>query len=511
MSSHAKTKGNHTKQHGPSTQASAKQQQHHATQTPSSLGTSAGQKHKRNEGNSTEQDATSSEQPGDDAAAKKPEPYTGQKVYAIKKNTFEDPNGSLSRLKCAVELVIHLLSGAYNRTEVLELPTAQCVANIEQVYAGSTLLRSLIDDILPRAPVKSSQVQQKLREVRIACTGKSRSMIARNISLIPDDHIIFAFGLLKEFGLFVWKPDILGGSPTSTYNFVHETAFLKIFGQLILTRSLDHMGVLPKYANNSALQQRFYQNYLFVTCKNQAKREAKGKEKLRDKRLEVQQTRGWSIRIQSIMSELACHSDDEDNTTKDSFLIHKMPRCSSKGTTWMRSTDEFITFCQSHCFSIPHVENSQNHSHPPKGYPKVALDWHDPIFFNSLLAHIRAKYINAPIALPLEERLDEPGWQKMKDDEFMVKYGNEVRSYGAGGWDAPEDEEGGKGFDANPESDMEGEYEDGGDLGDNDFEMGSTDTTSEGKDVEPMEQDEGEPTDDDARDAADAAAAAADL
>lgn len=167
-----------------------------------------------------------------------------------------------------------------------------------QSYAGSTLLRSLIDDILPRAPVKSSQVQQKLREVRIACTGKSRSTIARNISLIPDDRIIFAFGLLKEFGLFVWKPDILGGSPTSTYNFVHETAFLKIFGQLILTRGLEfvlflfplpetdlcssHMGVLPKYANNSALQRRFYQNYLFVTCKNQAKREAKGKGKVKE-------------------------------------------------------------------------------------------------------------------------------------------------------------------------------------------------------------------------------------
>jgi hypothetical protein len=172
MSSHAKTKGNHTKQHHPSTRASAKQQQHHSTQTPSSSGTSAGQKRKRNEGNSTEQDATSSEQPGDDAAdantltstnkrqrtggsftpAKKPEPYTGQKVYAIKKNTFEDPDGSLSRLKvrftvasvffnhmanltshqCAVELVIRLLSGAYNGTEVLELPTAQRVANIEQ-------------------------------------------------------------------------------------------------------------------------------------------------------------------------------------------------------------------------------------------------------------------------------------------------------------------------------------------------------------------------------------------
>jgi hypothetical protein len=231
------------------------------------------------------------------------------------------------------------------------------------------------------------------------------------------------------------------------------------------------------------------------------------------------------------MSEPACHSDDEDNSTKDSFLIHKMPRRSSKGTKWMRSTDDFITFCQSVTASrsrmrkIPRIVPTPQKDSVLLGLPspKVALDWHDPIFFNSLPAHIRAKYINAPIALPLEERLDEPGWQKMKDDEFMVKYGNEVRSLyefpteeeikamEQGGWDAPEDEEGGKGFDANPESDMEGEYKDGGDLGDNDFEMGSTDTTSEGEDVEPMEQDEGEPMDDDARDAADAAAAAADL
>lgn len=58
----------------------------------------------------------------------------------------------------------------------------------------------------------------------------------------------------------------------------------------------------------------------------------------------------------------------------------------------------------------------------------MALDWWDPREFNKLPAAIRKLYANSPIALPLEERMEDPDWKDMKTGEFMARYGYAVKA-----------------------------------------------------------------------------------
>ena len=116
-----------------------------------------------------------------------------------------------------------------------------------------------------------------------------------------------------------------------------------------------------------------------------------------------------------------------------------MPRRSEKATNFISEldqfTEEFILLTKRHNGykrfpREPHPTGkpSQLEALPS---PQVALDWHDPDQFNRLPAYIRAKYIDSPIALPLEQVMSgDEDWQSavLSNEAFMAKYGNDVRA-----------------------------------------------------------------------------------
>ena len=78
---------------------------------------------------------------------------------------------------------------------------------------------------------------------------------------------------------------------------------------------------------------------------------------------------------------------------------------------------------------VPHPQ--QQESRISARLPRsCALDWFDPEYFNDMDIEFRALYVDAPIALPLREYcgIPAPDWKNMPDDNFMEKYGNEVRA-----------------------------------------------------------------------------------
>lgn len=62
-------------------------------------------------------------------------------------------------------------------------------------------------------------------------------------------------------------------------------------------------------------------------------------------------------------------------------------------------------------------------------FPKhVPLNYFDPDYFNSLPVNLRSRYRKSGIALPLSRHWDKTDFQTMPDDEFMEKYGHEVKA-----------------------------------------------------------------------------------
>lgn len=151
--------------------------------------------------------------------------------------------------------------------------------------------------------------------------------------------------------------------------------------------------------------------------------------------------RAMPLRMQHLISENACHSDDEDapDSVPDDLYILDMPRRNIQATAFIRDLDQFIDTtvklsARKNIYKrikrVPHpLTKSTSFEALPS--PKVALDWHDPTAFNELPAHIRARYIKSPIALPLDtDMAGSNDWKKlsMTDEEFMTKYGNKVRA-----------------------------------------------------------------------------------
>lgn len=150
-------------------------------------------------------------------------------------------------------------------------------------------------------------------------------------------------------------------------------------------------------------------------------------------RKNYQSIQEWPKRTLKLMNEPVCHSDDEE-ADDGTFYRLLMPARSIKATKFFRTMDHLgldsdLSIRQTNAYKKISRSDHPDNKHSEAGLPSsdIALDWHDPEYFNQLPAHIRARYFNSPIALPLDERVDETGWAKLEDREFMEKYGNEVR------------------------------------------------------------------------------------
>jgi hypothetical protein len=231
------------------------------------------------------------------------------------------------------------------------------------------------------------------------------------------------------------------------------------------------MQVSFQHLENTHLLDKLYHNYVFSYWRNLMKREAKDAgvvEKLftrnkvykrRDNvslfvcwlrdvmklfiqrcklRMEHQILRAWPVRVQRLISENACHSDDEDAPNGNFYSLYMTQR-SEKADTFIKDLDHFIAASNSYSRRRNAYKRVDRTPHPDSHVsqleclpsPKVALDWHSPDHFNNLPVHIRARYRKSPIALPLEKDMTtSDDWKdlQMSDEQFMKKYGDEVRA-----------------------------------------------------------------------------------
>jgi hypothetical protein len=83
------------------------------------------------------------------------------------------------------------------------------------------------------------------------------------------------FATVRSFGLPDWRPDLLGGTPTSLYNGALENIALWTFEQAATSFAYAHLSPNMRYIHDTSLIQKLYKNFLWSYMKGLALKEQK--------------------------------------------------------------------------------------------------------------------------------------------------------------------------------------------------------------------------------------------
>ncbi|KAJ3737824.1 hypothetical protein DFJ43DRAFT_1035455 [Lentinula guzmanii] len=396
----------------------------------------------------------STQQQPPDGSQSSPRGKRGTAIYRVgRKDLKEDPNRGAERLRDGIVIHLRAFMGALKAAMVPDPPTPAEIAAFEQNRSLGDDPHAMLKQSLTMVNTFSTDVLNKLRTLRHECKIAG-SDTASKIAQIPDDKIKMMFACMQEVGLNRFCPDVFG-TPTSYFNLVHEGLALVTFTQVFLLGGYRFLGITKDYVNNTLLIQKLYRSFIFGRMRDLMRKEAKKKGSVQEdlkytkaykerqkkcqERTKYHTLRGWHTRIKPLFEQPRCHSDHEDGPD-GSYYALTMPLRSSKVTRLCYETDNYRDECKkyearnrSQFRKLPRVPHPQGKETNFVGLPNptIPLDWFEPGEFNKLPMHIRAKYKDSPVVLPLEEKMQGPrqdDWKTMGPKAFMKKYGKEVRA-----------------------------------------------------------------------------------
>jgi len=116
---------------------------------------------------------------------------------------------------------------------------------------------------------------QSLRELQAHCATDPTSNIVLAMTRVPENSLHLIFATIHSFGLPSWRPDLLGGTPTSIYNGSLENIEIWTFKQAISSFAYAHLAPNMHYVHNTSLIQKLYKNFLWSYMKSLALKERK--------------------------------------------------------------------------------------------------------------------------------------------------------------------------------------------------------------------------------------------
>jgi hypothetical protein len=116
---------------------------------------------------------------------------------------------------------------------------------------------------------------QSIRELRARCAKDPSSNIVLAISRVPENALRLIFSTVHSCGLPSWRPDLIGGTPTSLYNGALEAIALWTFEQAATTFAYAHLSPNMTYLQDTSLIQKLYKNFLWSYLKRLALKEQK--------------------------------------------------------------------------------------------------------------------------------------------------------------------------------------------------------------------------------------------
>ena len=116
---------------------------------------------------------------------------------------------------------------------------------------------------------------QSLKILRAQCATDPTSNIVLAITRIPESAIRLIFATIHSFGLPSWRPDLLGGTPTSLYNRALESIALWTFEQGLSSFTYVHLLPNMSYVHNTSFIQKLYKSFLWSYLMGLALKERK--------------------------------------------------------------------------------------------------------------------------------------------------------------------------------------------------------------------------------------------
>ena len=164
--------------------------------------------------------------------------------------------------------------GCMTNISVPEAPDPHVIQTFEQRFTDAREVDRLLKG---RSTFQNSNdaALKSLRDLRARCARDATSNIALAVTRIPENSLRLIFATVHSFGLPVWRPDLLGGTPTSVYNGALENIALWTFEQAAASFAYAHLSPNLRYIQDTSLIQKLYKNFLWSYMKGLALKEQK--------------------------------------------------------------------------------------------------------------------------------------------------------------------------------------------------------------------------------------------
>ncbi|KAJ6561362.1 hypothetical protein B0H10DRAFT_2445651 [Mycena sp. CBHHK59/15] len=279
------------------------------------------------------------------------------------------------------------------------------------------------------------RAERLIKDMKVLAKGEGSDkpgvydQIAKDIAMIPAEHIAFAFGAVTRAGSKCFIQTSL----------LHRHLAVSTFSFLVSWYGYTALGASNTIAGDYHLLAEMYDNFVFGTIKTNSRKEfnspgslgkALGKSNAEKRRVgcykEVKLMRYRKLILRLVKTE-ATHSDDERPTGEGRNPVV---------TAFFGGQDRKITRRLERSPTRKREPESRTLASPPTSSALsrvlpigIPIDFWTPQFYNELDLHEKAMYVNTGVAFPLPQFCTtehHKDWYRMNTKDFMVKYGNDV-------------------------------------------------------------------------------------
>lgn len=174
----------------------------------------------------------------------------------------------------ALETHIRILLGALTNTSIPEAPDPHVIRTFEQRFTEAREVDRLLKGRTTFQNGNRSALQS-IANLRARSAKDPTSNIAIAVSRVEERSLRLTFSIVHSFGLPEWRPDLLGGTPTSLYNGALESIALWTFEQAATSFAYTHLSPNLRYVQDTAFVQKLYRNFVWSYLKGLVLKEQK--------------------------------------------------------------------------------------------------------------------------------------------------------------------------------------------------------------------------------------------
>ncbi|KAJ7816734.1 hypothetical protein B0H14DRAFT_3743162 [Mycena olivaceomarginata] len=353
---------------------------------------------------------------------------------------------------------IRMAAGLLTADAFLE-PADAYIDHYNKRFDDADDMEGLMHQVVAESKKPNKEAQKRaerlIRNAKVIAKGDGAEpghfgQIAKDILLMPAEHIAFFFAAVTRAGLKAFHPDVFG--PThSTYNLLHRHLAISTFQTIAGWYGYTALNVSPTITQDYHLLSDFYDNFMYGTVWDNSRKEHNLPGSLSKSLVHSsanvtrrQKLKGYRKPVLRLLKVNTAHSDDErppggDARKKKGLHICTKDGCNPAITAFVRELDGAILkriernpnrnlkAPEKRTVTVPPTPSSTLSRILPVGVP---IDFWDPQFYNDEFdVREKAMYVGTGVAFPLPQFCTDSHvneWAKLPAKEFMAKFGKDV-------------------------------------------------------------------------------------